>query len=40
LSKEEEETAANALLEYEDNLPLSERKCVGDASETGLIKFY
>lgn len=28
------------MLELEKKKPLSERNCIGDASETGLIKFY
>lgn len=39
LTKEEEDEAERGLLEAEANLPIGERKCDGDASETGLIKF-
>jgi sodium/potassium-transporting ATPase subunit alpha len=39
LSKQEEEEGAALLLDAEAKLPIGERRCVGDASETGLIKF-
>jgi hypothetical protein len=39
LSKADEEEGTNGLLNHEAKLPISERKCAGDASETGLIKF-
>jgi hypothetical protein len=39
LSKQDEEEGISGLLDYEAKLPISERKCAGDASETGLIKF-
>ncbi len=39
LTKEDEEEGITGLLDYEAKLPISERKCAGDASETGLIKF-
>ena len=39
LSKADEEEGIAGLLDHEAKLPISERKCAGDASETGLIKF-
>ena len=39
LSDAETNEATSELIAIQNNLPLSERACVGDASETGLIKF-
>jgi sodium/potassium-transporting ATPase subunit alpha len=39
LTPAEEKEGNDGLLEEEANLPISDKKCVGDASETGLIKF-
>jgi sodium/potassium-transporting ATPase subunit alpha len=39
LTAAEEKEGNDGLLEEEAALPISDKKCVGDASETGLIKF-
>mmetsp|Transcript_22779 Transcript_22779/g.21986 ORF Transcript_22779/g.21986 Transcript_22779/m.21986 type:complete len:344 (+) Transcript_22779:1427-2458(+) len=40
LTQEQEREATLALKEIQENLPLTDKACSGDASETGLIKFY
>lgn len=40
LGLEEEQRVSKILVKEELAKPLSERSCEGDASETGLIKFF
>lgn len=39
LTEEEKRIATEALIEFEKDQPLTNRKTAGDASESGLIKF-
>jgi len=39
LSEEEKDEANEALMRTEAEMPISDRKTAGDASESGLVKF-